>query len=492
MFKYVFFALFLTIAGTQFVAAQTISHNQNGEKIVLYNDGSWRYFDENDPNDIALLGEAEKKKKTKKSNDQITKKSTKNKGIKFKAPNTKTNKGKNSKSRKRYAKAPKTKKSSTKSNVKKSKNKSGYTSITASQNYKRIINKEILDIRDKQSMAYEKERIANYAAQKYDKEYATAKKRKLSKSTLKSIDTKRKEAKLRLKLARNQNKVLLKQRRAYEAILRKDANLYAKSYTKLANKYNKDFESVPVFDDEKSLVSDSRNKRKESKKINTNKKPKKPKNDKIADRTKSRNSSAYRKTDRSFTGSEETGSLAYQVAYPSSKPDVAKAGIPDCNVVFQGKDSFSGKKRTDLGKSLFFTFTSDKMRPYFEEGDMIECEAYMSAVAGGYKFVCIEVTVASETAQRSYGSIEKQGLLALKLVDGTTINLYNNKTDNGFLDPLKKEVLYKAQYLIPNEHVKTLSKVDIDLARLVWSTGYEDYTIYETDFLINQLNCLSK
>jgi len=123
---------------------------------------------------------------------------------------------------------------------------------------------------------------------------------------------------------------------------------------------------------------------------------------------------------------------------------------------------------------------------------MIKCDAHLSAVSGGYKFICIEVVVASETAQKSYGSLEKQGLLSLRLVDGTTVSLYNNKTDTGSLDPIKKTVTFKAQYLIPSEHLKTLGKVDLDVARLVWSTGYEDYTIYETDFLINQLACLDK
>ena len=223
--------------------------------------------------------------------------------------------------------------------------------------------------------------------------------------------------------------------------------------------------------------------------------PKQPIGDRIAKIKKPKKEASTSRSqvlEERFNDSEGAEPLAYQVAYPSNKPDVHKAAVPACNIVFEGKDSFSGKKRTDLGKSPFFAFTSEKVRTYFEEGDMIECDAYLSAVAGGYKFICIEVTVASETAQRSYGSIEKQGQLSIKLVDGTTVNLYNNKTDYGFLDPLKKEVLYKAQYLIPNEHVKTLSKVDIDMVRLVWSTGYEDYTIYETDFLINQLACLNK
>jgi hypothetical protein len=485
-------ALVFILLGAQYAAAQTISHNQNGEKIVLYTDGSWRYFDENDPSDIALLEETNKTSKIKKAKTKKSKKSKNNKVAKVKSPKVKNEKVKEDKSNKAYTNQSKPKKSKkdksyAKAKPKKKSDKINYTSITSGQNYKRIINKEILSIRSKQNIAFEKERIANFASQKYDKELSIAKKRKQDKNAINTIAAKRKEAKLRLKLARSQNKVLLKQRRAYESILKKDPSLYAKSYTKLANKYNKDFESVPIINEEQMVVSEASKKSKANRKPSKVRKPKKGKNADSQKRENAKNNSLDEYVDRDTYRTQ-----AYQVSYPSKKPDVTKASIPNCNIVFEGKDSFSGKRRIDLGRSPFFSFTSDKMRSYFEEGDMIECEAYMSAVAGGYKFICLEVTVASETAQRSYGSIEKQGLLSIKLVDGTTVNLYNNKTDYGFLDPLKKKVLYKAQYLIPNEHVKTLSKVDVDMVRLVWSTGYEDYTIYETDFLINQLNCLDK
>jgi len=277
--------------------------------------------------------------------------------------------------------------------------------------------------------------------------------------------------------ARDQNKVLLKQRRAYESLEKKSGESLVKSYDKLERKYDANYKIDPPKSRGSIAIREAN---KETLK-------------KSADRFTGKRTVYDEKSDVDEEWkAEKDGPSAYTVSFPSNKPNAKEAAVPVCAIAFKGADSFSGKKRTDLEPSLFFSFTTEKMRRYFEDGDMIQCEAYMSAVAGGYKFLCVEVTVASETAQKSYGSIEKQGLLSLKLVDGTTVNMYNNKTDNGSLDPLKKTVLYKAQYLIPSEHVKTLTKMDIDKVRLVWSTGYEDYTIYESDFLINQLNCLDK
>ena len=60
----------------------------------------------------------------------------------------------------------------------------------------------------------------------------------------------------------------------------------------------------------------------------------------------------------------------------------------------------------------------------------------------------------------------------------------------GTLNPLKKSVVYKPQYLIGSNQAKELSKGEVDRIRLVWSSGYEDYEIYELDFFINQFRCL--
>lgn len=489
--KYLAVLAFFCLCQMQVVSAQSVSLNHQGEKIIIYEDGSWRYFDADDADDVALLKESDlykeedKKAKTKTKSKKIKKdkvaKASKSKVKTPKSPKVKAKKEKKSsiakQSKKGSSKTKKSKPSKDYAKAKKGKKKVDTKLPAGSVNYANVIRKEIISIRDKQNIALEKERVANFAAIKYDKELKLAKKRKLSKARIKSVDAKYKEAKLQLKMARTQNKVLLKQRRAYEALQKKEPN--AKLYAKLARKYNKDYKLVPTFEDESLVVAESKKKSKKGTKSGRSKATKS---------TVQIDDESYEMDDSADTAS----TLAYAVSYPSAKPDAAKAAIPNCTIAFKGKDSFSGKKRTDLAPSPFFSFTSKKMRPYFLEGDMIQCDAYLSAVAGGYKFVCIEVLVSSETAQKSYGSIEKQGLLSIRLVDGTTVSLYNNKTDYGFLDPLKKTVLYKAQYLIPSEHVKTLSKIDIDKVRLVWSTGYEDYTIYETDFLINQLNCLEQ
>lgn len=165
---------------------------------------------------------------------------------------------------------------------------------------------------------------------------------------------------------------------------------------------------------------------------------------------------------------------------------------PECIIAFEGVEEFSGKKRKDVAPSLFFTYTSEKLRPFFQEKDLIKCTGHVSSLSGGIKFLSIEITVADERAQTNYGSLEKNSLLSIKLIDGTTIQLINKKTNQGTLNRFEKNVVYTAQYILSSDQEKALKSTEIDRVRVVWSTGFEEYEVFETDFMMHQLECLTK
>jgi len=163
-----------------------------------------------------------------------------------------------------------------------------------------------------------------------------------------------------------------------------------------------------------------------------------------------------------------------------------------CQLVFNDLDEFSGKVRKDVAKELFFTFTNEKMRPYFKNREFISCDAGLTSFSGEVYFLRLDLEVATEKAQKEYGFLEKGSALIVKMIDGSTVRLTNRKTDMGTLNPLQKSVVYKPQYVISGSQVKSLSKGEVDRVRVVWSTGYEDYEVYELDFFKNQLRCLEK
>ena len=161
-----------------------------------------------------------------------------------------------------------------------------------------------------------------------------------------------------------------------------------------------------------------------------------------------------------------------------------------CEYAYDDVDEFTGKRRRDLVKRLFFTHTSDRLKPYFRERDHINCEGFLSASSGGLKYLNLQITILSEQAQREFGVLEKGSILSLKLLNGNAVKLLNTKTSTGTVSKLNKTTTYRGQYLISPDQEKQIKKSEVDKVRIVWSTGYEDYEVYELDFFLDQFKCL--
>ena len=47
-------------------------------------------------------------------------------------------------------------------------------------------------------------------------------------------------------------------------------------------------------------------------------------------------------------------------------------------------------------------------------------------------------------------------------------------------------------YPINSSVLATLAKGEVDTIRMYWSSGFEEYEVYNLDFFINQIRCLGK
>ncbi|MFT7605413.1 MAG: hypothetical protein ACI8VT_003007 [Saprospiraceae bacterium] len=186
---------------------------------------------------------------------------------------------------------------------------------------------------------------------------------------------------------------------------------------------------------------------------------------------------------------------AYDKVFAKYKPEEDVLFNPpaaECNLVFDGVDEFSGKKRKDVAEQLFFTHTNEELRSIFKDQDYMTCTGYLSSLTGGLIFLTLNITIASKSAQREYGILEKGSQINIKLLNGENVRLVNKKTNMGTENTLENSVSYRAQYLISSGDEKELKKSEVDKVRIIWSSGYEDYEIYELDFFIDQFNCLDK
>ncbi|MEZ4951881.1 MAG: hypothetical protein R2784_21180, partial [Saprospiraceae bacterium] len=160
-----------------------------------------------------------------------------------------------------------------------------------------------------------------------------------------------------------------------------------------------------------------------------------------------------------------------------------------CDILFEGVDEFSGYKRKDLSPELFFNYTPEPLRKLYQDEAFMVCEGSMS-LSQGYYYLNLKITINARKADKNYGFLEKGSLLTIKLLNGEIIRLMNNHSDKGVALKNKEGIVYKSQYGIDPLAIKELKKSEVDKVRLFWSTGYEDYEIYELDFFLHQLKCL--
>ncbi len=181
--------------------------------------------------------------------------------------------------------------------------------------------------------------------------------------------------------------------------------------------------------------------------------------------------------------------LAKQQFKPFKKQDNIVIKEQECSYEMNEIDPFTGKKKVALHSEFFFGYTHPQLEKYLKGDHYMVCDAYMSQVSG-LKALNVKFTIDSPNAQEDYGAILEGSRMLVSLLDGTTITLVSAESDDGKVDKVKKQTIYRAYFVIDPKSEKQILKSEINQVRMVWSEGYEDYEIHEVDFLINQLNCL--
>ncbi|MEL7121964.1 MAG: hypothetical protein AAFO07_21125, partial [Bacteroidota bacterium] len=162
-----------------------------------------------------------------------------------------------------------------------------------------------------------------------------------------------------------------------------------------------------------------------------------------------------------------------------------------CSYTFRGMDPIYNQYRRDLKEEQLFTYTDDRLRVYMKDKEYLKCNAFMTSV-GGYRFLSLRFSFAYPNAREAYGFIEKGSVLILKLLNGGFIKLQSGKMAKGKYDTQKELLTYEVNYEIGSNVINSLKNHEIDRIIVSWSSGYEEYEVYNLDFFANQLNCLDR
>jgi len=142
-----------------------------------------------------------------------------------------------------------------------------------------------------------------------------------------------------------------------------------------------------------------------------------------------------------------------------------------------------------LQPELLFSYTDERLRPYLQDKEYLVCKAFISS-SGGFRYLTLDFTFAYPNAQEAYGFIDQNSVLTIKLLNGDVINLRAGKMDRGQYNTVKKELTYSVYYPIDRSYIGLLKTSEVDLLRVFWSSGFEEYPILQMDFFQRQFQCM--
>lgn len=157
-----------------------------------------------------------------------------------------------------------------------------------------------------------------------------------------------------------------------------------------------------------------------------------------------------------------------------------------CNIQFN-----SYNKITSTEYQTLLQYTNPKLESYFKEGDFLDAEARLLKSNKNY-YLDLKMTFHSPRAAQIYGSVEGGSPIKLSFINGVYIYLKSFNTVSGMLEPRTGNTIYQFQFPLDKEKLKYLSKYDIDKFSFLWTSGVEDYPVYDIDVLKNMVTCLKQ
>ncbi|MEL6390092.1 MAG: hypothetical protein AAFQ02_08000 [Bacteroidota bacterium] len=161
----------------------------------------------------------------------------------------------------------------------------------------------------------------------------------------------------------------------------------------------------------------------------------------------------------------------------------------NCDIRFEGIDLSTKKYRVEMVPAYFFSYTPVEIKNDLLTENLITTTAQLTQIEDDIQ-LRLRVEVASKQARSVYGGISAGSVLVITLINEDELRLQCEVGSQGRFNDLETGFIYEMSYALDRRSIKKLQKAEIDKLALQWTSGLEEYTIYEVDLLLNQLTCL--
>ena len=173
------------------------------------------------------------------------------------------------------------------------------------------------------------------------------------------------------------------------------------------------------------------------------------------------------------------------------KSSLKKISDSECAIDEYGLDAKTSKKKIKMSSESLIEYTHEQLESFYKEKVYLTGDVGVMLVDKTY-FLVLDIIVNSKDAIKSYGVVEDGAPLKAELIDGETAYMFAESTFQGVPIPNEDKVRFQTIFVVNKPDYRMLKKSEISKLGLLWSSGYEEYEIYNIDVVKNQLDCIDK
>ncbi len=160
-----------------------------------------------------------------------------------------------------------------------------------------------------------------------------------------------------------------------------------------------------------------------------------------------------------------------------------------CNIAFNGENPQGDGRLIQYAKTPFFNYTPTTIKPYYREKDYMRAKVSIENIDGDY-YLVLNLEFESKDIKKSYGGVRKGEKLYINFIDQSRIYLTSFIDAIPYVEELTGYTKYELVYEIDKESRQQLERNYLDKIGIMYSSGFEEYVIYNVDEISNQLKCI--
>ncbi len=171
-------------------------------------------------------------------------------------------------------------------------------------------------------------------------------------------------------------------------------------------------------------------------------------------------------------------------------PQIVLAQTNPCTIDFEGIDLETKTFKKQLAARTIIQHTPPQLKNDLQQKDLIIGTAFIYQHEQDF-FLHLSLKINSPKAQSLYGFIPDGSQMKITTVNNDEVLIRIPYEVQADMQPDRAAYTYYINAPLDSKTRRQLQKSEIDKWGFVFSSGYEEYVIYQVDFFIDQIGCLS-